>query len=107
MKSKVVFLMIVAVIMAFGAANVAYAKKSDAKKPDAIKEGKALFLSEKYKCFSCHGKDGEGAAGPSFKGVGKRFTTPELIKQAAHHCPPTKACSPKDMAALAEYLRTL
>jgi len=96
--------MIAAVIMAYGAAD---AKKPDAKKPDAIKEGKSLFLSEKYKCFSCHGKDGGGGTGPSFKGVGKKFTTPELIKQAAHHCPPTKACSPKDMAALAEYLRTL
>lgn len=105
MKNKVVFLMTVAVIMAFGAANAAYAKKSE--QADAIKEGKDLFMSEKYKCFSCHGKDGEGATGPSFKGVGKKFTTPELIKQAAHHCPPTKACSPKDMAALAEYLRTL
>lgn len=102
MKTKVVFLMIAAVIITYGAARAA-----DAKKSDAIKEGKTLFLSEKYKCFSCHGQSGEGGAGPSFKGIGKKYTAPELMKRAAHNCPPTGACSPKDLAALVDYIRTL
>ncbi len=69
--------------------------------------GKALYLSEKYRCFSCHGKTGEGGMGPSFKGIGRKYGLEDLIHRAAHNCPPTGACSPKDLRAIAEYLRTL
>ncbi len=73
----------------------------------AAPDGKSLYLGEKYKCYSCHGKNGEGAAGPSFKGVGKKYSQDEMMKRAAHQCPPTGACSPKDIEALVGYLRTL
>jgi mono/diheme cytochrome c family protein len=75
--------------------------------PATIKEGKSLFLSEKYKCFTCHGEKGEGGKGPSFIGIAKKQTVPEMMKAAAHNCPPTGACSPKELGAIVDYLRTL
>lgn len=71
-------------------------------------EGKELYQSAKFKCFKCHGPTGtEGGMGPSFKGVGKKYTHDQLMERAAHNCPPTGACDPKQLGAIVEYLRTL
>ncbi len=72
-----------------------------------VQKGKELYLGSKYHCYSCHGQNGEGGGGPSFIGIGKRYDLNTLIKSAAHRCPPTGACSPKDMRLLAIYLRSL
>ena len=70
-------------------------------------EGKSLFQGEKYHCYSCHGKNGEGASGPAFKGMGKKYSQDEMMKMAAHKCPPTGACNPKELEAIVAFLRTL
>ncbi|MGK7345264.1 MAG: c-type cytochrome [Candidatus Nitrospinota bacterium M3_3B_026] len=71
-------------------------------------KGKELYQSAKFKCFKCHGPTGaEGGMGPSFKGVGKKYTHDQLMERAAHNCPPTGACDPKQLGAIVEYLRTL
>lgn len=88
-----------ALFLVLGLSSTAYAGD--------ISEGKALFLGEKYHCYSCHGKNGEGASGPSFKGVGKKFSQDEMMKRAAHKCPPTGACNPKELEAIVSYLRTI
>jgi mono/diheme cytochrome c family protein len=73
----------------------------------AAQEGKSLYMSE-YKCFQCHGPTGvEGGIGPSFKGVGKKYDRPKLLELAAHKCPPTDMCSPKELGAIVDYLLTL
>lgn len=72
-----------------------------------VQQGKELYLSSKYRCYSCHGQNGEGASGPSFKGIGKKYDLETLIKKAAHNCPPTGMCSPKEMRLMAIFLRTL
>lgn len=72
-----------------------------------VSEGKALFQGEKYRCYSCHGKNGEGISAPPFKGKGKKYSQDEMMKRAAHNCPPTGACNPKELEAIVSYLRTL
>lgn len=74
-----------------------------------VPDGKSLFQGEKYRCYSCHGKNGEGvgASAPGFKGVGKKYSQAEMMKRAAHNCPPTGACNPKELEAIVAYLRTL
>ncbi len=72
-----------------------------------VSEGKSLFQGEKYRCYSCHGKNGEGVSAPGFKGVGKKFSQEEMMKRAAHNCPPTGACNPKELEAIVSYLRTI
>jgi len=94
---KIIALTAIAIFIGTAAVNAA----------DTVKDGKTLYLGEKYKCFSCHGEKGEGGKGPSFKGVGKKHTAPEMMKLAAHNCPPTGACSPKDISALVDFIRTL
>jgi cytochrome c551/c552 len=74
----------------------------------STEEGKALFTSSKYKCFQCHGPTGaEGASGPAFKGVAKKYDKPKLLEAAAHKCPPTGSCNPKELGAIVDYLLTL
>ena len=74
----------------------------------SAQEGKSLYMSSKFKCFQCHGPTGvEGASGPSFKGVAKKYDKPQLLELAAHKCPPTGMCSPKELGAIADYLLTL
>lgn len=71
-------------------------------------EGKSLYMSSKFKCFQCHGPTGaEGGMGPSFKGVAKKYDKPALLERAAHKCPPTGVCNPKELGAIADYLMTL
>jgi len=71
-------------------------------------EGKILYSAQKYNCAKCHGPTGaEGGMGPSFKGVGKKYDKTKLMERAAHNCPPTGTCSPKDLGAIVDYLRTL
>ncbi len=70
-------------------------------------DGKKLYKSSKFNCVQCHGENGEGGVGPSFKGIGKRLSHAELMRHAAHNCPPTGACDPKQLGAIVEYLRTL
>ncbi len=71
-------------------------------------EGKKLYASQKFGCHGCHGPTGaEGGAGPSFAGVGKKYDHETLMERAAHNCPPTGACDPKQLGAIVEYLRTL
>ncbi|MBI3794944.1 MAG: c-type cytochrome [Nitrospinae bacterium] len=94
-------------VFAFVAVTGFLAVADNVVKPDTIIEGKALFMSEKYKCFTCHGEKGEGGKGPSFIGVGKKLSNAEMMKKAAHNCPPTGACSPKDLSAIVDFLRTL
>jgi mono/diheme cytochrome c family protein len=72
-----------------------------------VSEGKSLFQGEKYRCYSCHGKNGEGADAPGFKGFGKKYSRDEMMKRAAHKCPPTGACNPKELEAIVSYLRTI
>lgn len=72
-----------------------------------VSEGKSLFQGEKYRCYSCHGKNGEGGSAPGFKGVGKKYSQSEMMKRAAHNCPPTGACNPKELEAIVSYLRTI
>ncbi len=90
---------IVGILFAFGFATAAYAA--------SVSEGKALFLGEKYHCYTCHGKNGEGASGPGFQGVGKKYSQSEMMKLAAHRCPPTGACNPKELEAIVSFLRTI
>lgn len=73
----------------------------------AGENGKELYLGQKYHCFSCHGVHGEGGDGPAFKGIGKKYDQQTLLKRAAHNCPPTGACNPKELHALVEYIRTM
>lgn len=74
----------------------------------STQEGKSLYMSSKFKCYQCHGPTGmEGGAGPSFKGVAKKYDKPKLLELAAHKCPPTGMCSPKELGAIADYLLTL
>ncbi len=84
-------------VLGFGAA--AYAAD--------VSEGKSLFQGEKYRCYSCHGKNGEGISAPGFRGIGKKYSQSELLKRAAHNCPPTGACNPKELEAIISYLRTI
>ncbi len=78
------------------------------KKEYTTEDGKAMFGSKKFNCFKCHGPTGvEGGIGPSFKGVGKRYTKGKLMQRAAHACPPSGACDPQQLGAIVEYLRTL
>lgn len=88
---------------------VLFAGVSDASKNmQGVEEGKKYYTSKKFKCFQCHGPTGaEGGMGPSFKGVGKKYTHDQLMEKAAHNCPPTGACDPKQLGAIVEYLRTL
>lgn len=88
-----------ALLLVLGLAAAAYAADGS--------EGKALFQGEKYRCYSCHGKNGEGASAPGFKGVGKKYSQGEMMKRAAHNCPPTGACNPKELEAIISYLRTI
>lgn len=89
-----------ALVLVVGFAATAYA--SD------VSEGKALFQGEKYKCYTCHGKNAEGGtSAPGFKGVGKKYSQSEMMKRAAHNCPPTGACNPKELEAMVAYLRTI
>lgn len=74
---------------------------------DSAATGKELYLGEKFKCYTCHGKEGEGGKGPSFKGIGKKQSADEILQKAAHRCPPTKQCNPKEIGAIVNYLRTL
>lgn len=74
----------------------------------SAQEGKALYTSSKFKCFQCHGPTGaEGGAGPSFKDIGKKYDKPKLLELAAHKCPPTGVCNPKELGAIVDYLMTL
>ena len=102
MKSIKILSMFTIAILFGGAAYAAAAEKTS-----TVKEGKALYLGEKYKCHTCHGQNGEGGTGPTFKGVGKKYTQSELMGHAAHRCPPTAQCSPKEISALVDYIRTL
>ena len=74
---------------------------------DNVAKGKELYLGEKFKCYTCHGKEGEGGMGPSFKGIGKNQSVDEILQKASHRCPPTKQCNPKEIGAIVNYLRTL
>lgn len=74
---------------------------------DNAAKGKGLYLGEKFKCYTCHGKEGEGGMGPSFKGIGKKQSIDEILQKATHRCPPTKQCNPKEIRAIVDYLRTL
>lgn len=74
----------------------------------SAQEGKALYMSSKFKCFQCHGPTGvEGGSGPSFKGVAQKYDKPKLLELAGHKCPPTGVCNPKELGAIADYLLTL
>jgi len=74
----------------------------------STKYGKVIFTSEKFKCSKCHGPTGkEGGKGPSFKGISKKYTHAQLMERAAHNCPPTGACDPRQLSAIVDYLRTL
>ncbi len=87
-------------LLVFGFAAAAYAAD--------VSEGKALFQGEKYKCYTCHGKDGAGGtSAPGFKGASKKYSQSEMMKRAAHNCPPTGACNPKELEAIVSYLRTI
>lgn len=70
-------------------------------------DGQALFTSAKFKCDRCHGADGMGGRGPSFKGVGKKYDRDQLMERSAHRCPPSGACSPAELGAIVDWLRTL
>lgn len=73
-----------------------------------VREGRLLYLSPKFKCFQCHGPTGaEGGRGPSFRGIGVRLKKPQILERAAHRCPPTGMCNPKELNAIVEYLMTL
>lgn len=74
---------------------------------DNVAKGKALYLGEKFKCYTCHGKEGEGGMGPSFKGIGKKYSVDEILQKAAHRCPPTGKCNPQELRAIVDFLRTL
>jgi len=74
---------------------------------DNVEKGKALYLGEKFKCYTCHGVKGEGAMGPSFKGIGKKYSVDEILEKAAHRCPPTGKCNPQELRAIVDFLRTL
>jgi mono/diheme cytochrome c family protein len=74
---------------------------------EAKLDGKELFKSEKFKCFTCHGENGKGGRGPAFTGYGKKYLKEELMQKAAHNCPPTGACDPKQLGAIVDYIRTL
>ncbi|MBM2837854.1 MAG: Cytochrome c protein [Deltaproteobacteria bacterium] len=74
---------------------------------DNAAKGRELYLGEKFKCYTCHGKEGEGGMGPSFKGIGKNQSVDEILQKASHRCPPTKQCNPKEIGAIVNYLRTL
>ncbi len=72
-----------------------------------VAEGKKLYMSDKFRCYYCHGPNGEGGRGPSFKGIGGRYDKEAILERAAHNCPPTGACSPKELGAIVDFLRTL
>lgn len=74
---------------------------------DNVEKGKALYLGKKFKCYICHGKEGEGGRGPSFKGIGKKYSVDEILQKAAHRCPPTGKCNPQELRAIVDFLRTL
>lgn len=74
---------------------------------EAKLDGKELFHSEKFKCFTCHGKNGVGGKGPSFIGYGKKYLKEDILHKAAHNCPPTGACDPKQLGAIVDYIQTL
>jgi mono/diheme cytochrome c family protein len=75
---------------------------------DGAEQGKELYRSQKFGCHQCHGPTGaEGGPGPSFAGIGARYDRDQLMERAAHNCPPTGACDPKQLAAIVDYLRTL
>ena len=78
-----------------------------AEEKDNTAKGKELYLGEKFKCYTCHGKEGEGGMGPSFKGIGKKHSVDEILERATHRCPPTGKCNPKEIRAIVDYLRTL
>jgi cytochrome c553 len=74
----------------------------------SVEEGKALYASPKYKCFNCHGPTGvEGGGGLPLKGLPQKYGRDKLMERAAHSCPPTKSCSPKELNAIVDYLLTL
>lgn len=96
---------VLALVAAAGGALVAAGANA---LPNPVQEGKALYSSEKFRCYQCHGPTGaEGGMGPSFKGVGKKFTRDQLMERAAHNCPPTGVCDPKQLGAIVDYLRSL
>lgn len=74
---------------------------------DNAAKGKELYQGEKFKCYTCHGKEGEGGMGPSFKGIGTKQSVDEILQKAAHRCPPTKQCNPTEIRSIVNYLRTL
>ncbi|MBI5178715.1 MAG: cytochrome c [Nitrospinae bacterium] len=74
---------------------------------DLAEKGQKLFLNKKYRCATCHGKRGQGGIGPAFQGIGAKYSQDELMKRAAHNCPPTGSCNPKELNAIITYLRTL
>lgn len=74
---------------------------------DVVTKGKELYLGGKFKCYACHGKEGEGGKGPSFKGIGKKQSVDEILQRATHRCPPTGQCNPEEIRAIVNYLRTL
>ena len=90
------------VISIFILSAVAFAEDKD----NATK-GKELYLGEKFKCYTCHGKEGEGGMGPSFKGVGKKQSVDEILQKAVHRCPPTGQCNPTEIRAIVNYLGPL
>ena len=97
---------VLTILMLLGGA--AYASSNAEEGKAKAEEGKTLYSSAKFKCFQCHGKTGvEGGMGPSFEGVGKKYDRDQLMERAAHNCPPTGTCDPKQLGAIVDYLRTL
>jgi len=95
--------LVLSIFMVFAAAGVGQASSNS-----GVEDGKKLYSSQKFKCHKCHGPTGrEGGMGPSFKGVGKKYSRDQLMERAAHNCPPTGACDPKQLGAIVDYLRTL
>ena len=92
----------IAVALLLAAAPFAFAEGTKAD------EGKKLYASQKFGCHKCHGPTGaEGGMAPSFTGIGKKYDHDTLMERAAHNCPPTGACDPKQLGAIVAYLRTL
>ncbi|MBF0169880.1 MAG: cytochrome c [Nitrospinae bacterium] len=98
---------LVAIALLLATAPPALAAPADPDTSIAV-EGKRLYASQKFGCHRCHGPTGaEGGMGPSFTGIGKKYDQTALMERAAHNCPPTGACDPKQLGAIVAYLRTL
>ncbi|MBI4666659.1 MAG: c-type cytochrome [Nitrospinae bacterium] len=72
-----------------------------------IKLGKELYHSQKFKCYTCHGQRAQGGSAPNLRKAANKFSKATLLKRAAHMCPPTGMCSPKQLGAIVDYLRSL